>query len=114
MRRLDDLRAAIPVHRRDAFAKQQQDGKSLWTIWHCLDEARTLLQEAQSLADQGKTDTRGSNRAKTVPELVYTVPELLEEAERYIRILEGFLGEENFCAGRMPPPVPYWNFQWAN
>jgi hypothetical protein len=114
VRRLDEVSVVIPVHRRDAYAKQLHDAKRLWVVWHSLDRAKTLLKEAKSLADQGKMDTRGRNMAKTAPELVYTVPELLEEAERYIRILEGFLGEESFSTGRMPPPVPYWHFQWID
>ena len=111
MRKLDDAVAVIPAHRRDAFARQQRDARELWVFWHSHDKLSTLLREAKVLADQGRTDNRRSEKVKTIPEFVRTVPEMIKEAELYIRILEKFLGEENFCVGRMPPPLPYWHFR---
>jgi hypothetical protein len=93
--------AAMPSHRREAYAAWLADAECLNDAWSCLDDAYRLLGQAKNMAD-----------GRRFPE--ETVEGKLAFAQMYIAHLKKLLGEEAFIAGRMPPPVPYWRFQWID
>jgi hypothetical protein len=101
---------AIPFHRREAHHARLTEAKRLHGAWWCLSLATRRLEEAKELVVEGRKDNR-SIFNKYCPQ---TVEELLEEAERYICVLENLLGDANFRSGVMPPPVPVWRFQWID
>jgi hypothetical protein len=101
--------AAMPSHRREAYAAWLADAECLDDAWSYLDNAYRLLGQAKDLAD--------GRRVK--PILFGSFPEETVEgklacAQKCITRLKTLLGEEAFIAGRMPPPVPYWRFQWID
>jgi hypothetical protein len=95
--------AVIPTHRREAYTAHLADAERLYDAWSYLDAATRLLEEARCLAV--------GRRMPIHSFLVETVESKLACARKCVNRLETLLGEEAFCAGRMPPPVPYWRFQ---
>jgi hypothetical protein len=90
---------AIPSHRRNGHAAHLADAKRLYDAWSYLDQASRNLKDAKCPPMGG-----GSyNPFRTVESMLFM-------SERGIELLESSLGEEAFCAGRMPPPVPIWRF----
>jgi hypothetical protein len=107
---LEKAGGAVPSHRREAYGSHLTEAKRLYDAWMCRFRASHRLTQARYLADTG----RKNNFSAFNKYPVQTVPELLEEAELFISALEELLGKDNFNVGRMPPPVPYWRFQWID
>jgi hypothetical protein len=103
---LRETGAAIPSHRREAHAAQLADAKRLRDAWLYLDHANRILQLARRMADGGRIYDDGFYKPPD------TVRSILSTAGHSIEALETVLGEEAFSAGRMPPPVPVWRYQW--
>jgi hypothetical protein len=105
---LREAGAAIPTHRREVYAAHLADAERLQNAWLYLDRANRTLQLARHIADGGRIYDDGLYKPPD------TVRSFLSTAAHYIEALETLLGEEAFRAGRMPPPVPYWRFQWID
>jgi hypothetical protein len=93
------------------MAMRIAEAEHLYGVWSSLDKATTQLAEVKSLVAQGRKDNRSPGN-KYCP--IQTVEKLLSLAEFWIDGLESSLGEEDFSAGRMPPAVPVWRFQWVD
>jgi hypothetical protein len=107
---LQRANAIAPVHQRDAMTTRIAEARHLYGVWSSLNRATTQLGEVKMLVALGRKDNRSpSNRYWP-----QTVEKLLSLAEMWIDGLESTLGEENFGAGRMPPPVPVWRFQFVD
>jgi hypothetical protein len=100
---LREAGASIPSHRREAYAAHLAEAELLYDTWVYLDLASFHLKLARRLAARGRMGTPHLGGQTT-----------LEIAAGYIEALETLLGEEAFLTGRMPPPVPYWRFQWVD
>jgi hypothetical protein len=102
--------AIVPAHRREAMAAHVAEAERLYGVWCCLFRANIQIAEVKRLVAMGRKDN-GSPMNKYFPQ---TVEKLLTLAESWIDDLESSLGDEAFRAGRMPPAVPYWRFQWID
>jgi hypothetical protein len=96
---------AVPPHRYSAYGAHIGAAHGLSKAWACLYEARRRVEVARDLVNKGGKDNRNSFNSFNSPD---TVEQNLYYAEFYIEFLERSLGDDDFRAGRMPPPVPYW------
>jgi hypothetical protein len=99
--RLREVGGVIPSHQREAFAVHLAEAERLRDAWSSLAKATKFLKHVRCQADGGMDENERSEV-------------LLKVSARFIKALETNLGEEAFRAGRMPPPVPYWRFQWVD
>jgi hypothetical protein len=106
---LEAAGAAIAAHRRDAYEAQLSEARRMLRPWQFLALARKELYQVRHCAYRWQRDNRSFDNKS--PE---SLSALLEDAELWIHALERKLGEEDFRAGRMPPPVPIWRFQWID
>jgi hypothetical protein len=93
---LNNASALIPVHRRESFVARLGEAKRLQETWWHLDRASLCLIKAKQAVRRND------------------VEEYLAFGEKYLSDLKQNIGEESFALGRMPPPVPYWRFQWID
>ena len=103
---LREVRATIPAHRQLMMAAHVAEAERLNNAWKSLDNATDTIAEVKSIVAKCRTDSR-SGSYKFLPEVVRC-------SQRCVDALEELLGPENFRVGRMPPPVPFWYFQWIN
>jgi hypothetical protein len=95
---LREAHSAIPSHQQIAYAAHVVEAEQLHEAWSELYSARRCLKGTRFFEDGSKK--------KAEPEL--------DVANAFVEALEKRLGEVNFRAGRMPPPVPVWRFQWVD
>jgi hypothetical protein len=93
---------AKPSHWREAYAAHLAEAERLYDTWNSLHRARYAFIVDRCAARQGVLNHLPDGGTD------------LEETAKLIEALETNIGEEAFRAGRMPPPVPYWRFQWID
>lgn len=98
LRWLKDVRSVIPGHRRDTFAAQFGAAERFHQTWFILYLARCRVDTAKDLMNESRKHSGNYRKLE----------DLIAAAKSWIDTLESWLGDDDFRAGRMPLPVPYW------
>jgi hypothetical protein len=104
---VQQARAVVPLHRRKLFAAHLADAERFNDAWCWLSYAKRNLKDA-------KYSLEGKCLVPYINGFRDTFETRTAAARQSIDKLEKILGKEAFHAGRMPPPVPMWRFQWVD